>query len=442
MKIAFGSCNMQNRNQGYWSVIASIQPDLFVWLGDVIYANNKQSDSHDLENIDYNAEDSVPSGFLMIFVFKLISLFKLFCRIYAGFWVDDTLNPIAVVAKMFEQMKNQYDYAQFRKQVRVVGTWDDHDSCSNNAGVECKQRVLRRKHFLDFLEEPENSPRRNRSSGSIHTSYDFPSGDGRSLKLILLDNRSSRQKSFSGDILGEEQWKWLEEELASSTASIHVIGSGIQFLPVDKPFIEKWANFPKSYNRLIALLERYQIPGVLFISGDVHLAEMLKYPCSSLGYPLYELTSSGLTHSCSEQAPFGVCGVLHDTLFCDRFRVNPLSSSANQNNITLVSHDKDAQEKFVFLERNFGTILVDWEKNNIRLQARRISDGEVAFEDVLLFSQLLPGFEENKPCILETTWRQWPIEEMVHWPFVNLLLWAFLFILSFISFWIVRLIFL
>lgn len=39
-----------------------------------------------------------------------------------------------------------------------------------------------------------------------------------------------------------------------------------------------------------------QREGVFFISGDVHFGEIARYNCAA-GYPLYDITSSGLTQA-------------------------------------------------------------------------------------------------------------------------------------------------
>lgn len=41
-QIAFGSCNAHNRDQSIWKSIVNAKPDLFVWLGDVVYADSPQ----------------------------------------------------------------------------------------------------------------------------------------------------------------------------------------------------------------------------------------------------------------------------------------------------------------------------------------------------------------------------------------------------------------
>lgn len=49
------------------------------------------------------------------------------------------------------------------------------------------------------------------------------------LKLILLDTRSHLRWGTDCDILGAEQWVWLERQLSDpNPAQLTIIGSGIQ----------------------------------------------------------------------------------------------------------------------------------------------------------------------------------------------------------------------
>ena len=70
-----------------------------------------------------------------------------------------------------------------------------------------------RKMFLDFIEEPTDSPRRSEVNTSIHIDYLI---DHKNIKLqvILLDNRFSFDR-IKNDRLGEHQWEWLDIKLAS-----------------------------------------------------------------------------------------------------------------------------------------------------------------------------------------------------------------------------------
>lgn len=81
----------------------------------------------------------------------------------------------------------------------------------------------------DFLGEPLDSPRRLQRtfSGGIWRLGVAP----RRVRIVLLDNRHARDP-YGGrgqDMLGEEQWAWLEAELRDGEpAEVTVIGAGLQ----------------------------------------------------------------------------------------------------------------------------------------------------------------------------------------------------------------------
>lgn len=58
------------------------------------------------------------------------------------------------------------------------------------------------------------------------------------MKFFLLDNRYFLTPS---DNLGPAQWDWLMKELRNSEAQINIIGGGVQFLGLEKPF-ENWGS--------------------------------------------------------------------------------------------------------------------------------------------------------------------------------------------------------
>jgi alkaline phosphatase D len=45
------------------------------------------------------------------------------------------------------------------------------------------------------------------------------------------------------------------------------------------------------------MIGRSRAPGVFFLSGDRHMAEISRIEHPAVRYPLYEITSSGMTHS-------------------------------------------------------------------------------------------------------------------------------------------------
>ena len=93
-------------------------------------------------------------------------------------------------------------------------------------------------------------------------------------------------------MLGERQWQWLERQL-EVPAEVRLFGSSVQVL-ADFTGWEAWANFARDQDRLFDLIRRKRANGVVFLSGDIHYAELSKREVN-VPYPLWDLTSSGLT---------------------------------------------------------------------------------------------------------------------------------------------------
>ncbi|MBD2702447.1 alkaline phosphatase family protein [Spirosoma sp. BT702] len=249
--IAFGSCSKQSLPQPLWDDVVAQKPDLWIWLGDNIYGD---SESMDTLRAKYALQKS---------------------------------NPV---------------YQQLRQSAKIIGVWDDHDYGVNDGGKEYPKRRESQQVMLDFLDVPTDNPLRKQEGA--YSSHTFGPA-GKRVKVILLDARYFRdplkkedKKNVpdpTGDILGETQWKWLESQLTNSDADVHIIGSGIQVLP-DQHVYEKWANFPTSRQRLLDIIGKTKPKGAFFISGDRHMAEVSKVSVPGLGYELYDITSSGLTH--------------------------------------------------------------------------------------------------------------------------------------------------
>jgi alkaline phosphatase D len=104
-------------------------------------------------------------------------------------------------------------------------------------------------------------------------------------------------------ILGNDQWRWLEEQLRQP-ALVRLIASSIQVVAEDHGW-EKWMNMPHERERLYRLIRETGAEGVLFVSGDRHLAE-LSVMDGGAGYPFFDLTSSGLNQGAKSWRPLEV----------------------------------------------------------------------------------------------------------------------------------------
>lgn len=188
----------------------------------------------------------------------------------------------------------------------MMAVWDDHDFGWDNANRTWPHRDEAKAEFLRFWGSADD-PRS--AQPGVYSAKTFGSGD-RAVQVILLDNRYNLDPyDYAGGdpgrtILGAEQWVWLWERLAEP-AAIRIIGSGIQVIQdydIDEEW-EGWGDSPLERERLFALIRELHIPGVVFVSGDMHFAELTRHPDDVLGYPTYDLTPSGLDQT--EFAAFG-----------------------------------------------------------------------------------------------------------------------------------------
>lgn len=303
-RIAFGSCNRQDAPQPLWKPILADHPDLWVWMGDNIYGDSP---------------------------------------------IMDTLRA------KYGRQNAQVEYQLLKESTPIIGIWDDHDYGINDGGKNYAQKKASRDLMYDFLSVPLDASERKREGG--YAAYTYGEGN-QQVKVILLDGRYFRdtleridriyQINPTGQILGDAQWKWLENELKTSTARVNFIVSGIQILPTEHAY-EKWANFPQEREKLLNLLSNSGVQNPILLSGDRHIAEIMKLVDSRFPKGIYEVTSSGLTHT--------------------------WSGIAEEKNSLRISE--------LIAKLNYGLASFDWNLNQLTLEIK-------GKEGIVLASQLIP----------------------------------------------------
>jgi alkaline phosphatase D len=327
-RIAFGSCADQDKPQPIWDAILAAEPDLYIGLGDNIYGDTRD---------------------------------------------------MAVLAAKYAKLAEIPGFRRLRERVPMIATWDDHDFGENDAGADYPMKRESQRLFCDFWGEPADSIRRQRDG--IYTSVTLGPA-GQRVQIVLPDlrfNRSPmtrngmddatyrawakarvdagqdaggyylRNPAHDASMLGEAQWRWLEQVLGEP-AEFRIFASSLQVL-ADFPGWEAWANFPRDLARLIEAIRRTRAEGLVMISGDTHYAELSRLDMN-VPYPLWDLTSSGLTEVWGVPTP----------------NANRVSEQLN--------------------EANFGLIEIDWDApRGIHLQIRDAA-GRVRIERELAASEL------------------------------------------------------
>lgn len=259
--IAFGSCLDQRLAAPILGTIVEAEPDLFVFLGDNVYADAEYPEA---------------------------------------------------IAKAYADLGRRPDYQSLARAVPIVAVWDDHDYGRDDAGREYPLKEVSKRIMLDFFGEPEGSPRRR-----VEGNYDaFVLGPPRQrIQVILLDTRWSRSPLRPSDepgrryapvrepgatILGDEQWRWFGEQLREP-ARLRIVVSSIQVLSGEHGF-ESWSLFPAERERLINVLA--ESGPVVVVSGDRHRGEISRLDLPGHGnVPLFDLTTSSLNRPFPNDEP-------------------------------------------------------------------------------------------------------------------------------------------
>ncbi len=331
-RIAFGSCAKQDKPQPIWDSIIATKPQLFLFIGDNIYG-----DTEDMQ----------------------------------------------VLQQKWNLLGAQPGYQKLKQTCSVLATWDDHDYGINDAGAEYPKKRESQQIFQDFFGIPKDSPRR-KQEGVYHAEVIGP--PGRRVQIILLDARYFRsrlklgfQPSELGEgyrgkyvpntdpgatVLGDAQWKWLALQL-KVPAELRVLCCSYQLLPDDHGS-EAWSNFPRERERLLHLIRDTRANGVVVISGDRHLAEVMRLApdAAGIGYPLFEVTSSSL---------------------------NVPSGNINKAGVRFANEVNRHRVGLTYFDTNFGLIDIDWSQPSpvVRMQVRHEAGGVVLQQRIKL-SELQP----------------------------------------------------
>jgi alkaline phosphatase D len=146
--------------------------------------------------------------------------------------------------------------------------WDDHE-ITDNYLPDNPFAPIGRRAFLDYwpIRRDPNEPER------IYRSFRW----GKALDLFILDTRQYRDRS-NRTMLGKAQKEWLFDALARSRAIFKFIGTSV---PMAGGGADRWDGYPAERAELLRYIKEKGIPGVVFLSADLHCAAVTRIPKSS-----------------------------------------------------------------------------------------------------------------------------------------------------------------
>jgi len=256
LTLGFGSCLHQDRSMAILKTIEKKELDLFMFIGDNVYGDQKDGE------LD-----------------KLIRTYK----------------------QQYNNLEN------FLKNVSKEFIWDDHDFGLNDGGSNYRHKDRAKELFLETWKIPSQDSRRLRDGLYFDKMIKT---NGLKVHLIFLDNRSFKSewkltdefnkegkeryvKDFDPDktLLGKKQWQWLKEKL-NEDSDIKIILSSLQILSLGHGW-ESWDKLPLERERFFNLIDESKVSNLFILSGDRHRGGFYRYKTDD-NNDIYEFTSSSL----------------------------------------------------------------------------------------------------------------------------------------------------
>jgi alkaline phosphatase D len=249
---ANGYCRDVEDGYRIFRAMARRQPDLFLFVGDTVYADQGCGVRPHVPGADY---------------------------------VATTLSEF--------HGKHRYNRAdpelqKFFRTTSVFATWDDHEVRNNFSGPSEPLMTVGLQALLDYwpIQGPPDEPRR------LYRSFRW----GRHLEAFILDTRQYRHPNADLDstdktMLGAGQRAWLLRGLAASDATWKFVVTSVPLgMFTGGRYSDSWSGanlfgfarsaptgFAHERDGILAAIREQGIRNVVFVAGDVHHAELLRH---------------------------------------------------------------------------------------------------------------------------------------------------------------------
>ncbi len=215
-------------------------------------------------------------------------------------WLGDNIYLREVDFESYGSIVHRYTHTRSQREIQNllkhcpnIAIWDDHDFGPNDSNGSFIHKDLTLEAFKAFWPNPSYGISNNEAGRGITSQMQYSDVD-----IFLLDNRYHRTwKDTIGNslptILGTTQLEWLLQALKTSQATYKLIAIGGQFLNSEAVY-ENYANYASERELIISVIEKENIRGVVFLTGDRHCGELSHMPLKN-DNGIYDLTVSPLT---------------------------------------------------------------------------------------------------------------------------------------------------
>ncbi|WP_300377550.1 alkaline phosphatase D family protein [Henriciella sp.] len=273
---------------------------------------------------------------------------------------------LSELRESFSDLAARPEFQAVREKFPMMVAWDDHDYGANDAGRGFPFKELAERIHENFWGLADQDV--GQWPGTYYARSFGP--EGQRVQVIMLDTRFFRSpltptdeygaegkeryipapEGSEQDMLGAEQWTWLENQL-QKPADIRLVVSSIQVMPTAHGW-EAWATMPAERERLFDLVSSTGANGVVFLTGDRHTGFIYEER-GVLPYAANELTASSLNLS-----------------FADK------------------SDERDPRQiGAAFPPENYGAVEIDWEARMLSLVLKD-GKGQTARRNNIAFSDI------------------------------------------------------
>lgn len=270
------------------------KPDLMLWLGDDVY----------YREVDWNTR----SGMIHR-------------------WTHDRATP-----ELQPLLASTPQYA----------IWDDHDFGPNDSDGSFVHKETSWEVFREFWGNPTFGVNGKKGCTTLFEYND--------MDFFLLDNRYFRTPNHcetcpDRSLLGKDQLNWFLGALAESTAPFKIVAIGGQVVTTNEHHETCFHYFPAERDTILHFIERENIKGVIFLTGDRHFTELSAMK-NKAGNWVYDLTTSSLTAGSysgaeKEANAHRVQGTLVDR---HNFSILRFSGKRTERQLDITNYDADGKE--------------------------------------------------------------------------------------------------